>query len=278
MLPADFDVSKVHFGTPRTNDNGGKSIYLSFNKAPIVLQTPEMVAPFGKQKWENDKGVPKHTLDLSFKDKDKRDLLKTFFDKMTELDEKLVDSALENSFDWLKKKGVSRDVVKNLYTPLVRHPIDKATGEISTKYAPTFKLSLPFKDGAFTTEVYDGARKLVDLNAIETKGARVTAIIQCLGVWVAAGKFGCTWKVLQMKVVPPQAIKGYAFKEVENDVVDDEVDSDKEEDDDDEVEAPVVAKDDEEDDDVVESSDDELESKKPEPPKATGKKVNLKKK
>lgn len=282
MLPADFDVSKAHFGTPRTNDNGGKSIYLSFNKAPIVLQTPEMIAPFGKQKWENDKGVTKYTLDLSFKGMESRDLLKTFFDKMNDLDEKLVDSALENSFDWLKKKGVSREVVKNLYTPLVRHPIDKATGEISTKYPPTFKLSLPFKDGAFTTEVYDASRKLVDLNSIETKGARVTAIIQCLGVWVAAGKFGCTWKVLQMKVVPPQAIKGYAFKEVENDVVDDEVDSDKEDDDDaDEVHnhAPVVANDDdEEDDDVVESSDDELDTKKPEPPKPTGKKVNLKKK
>jgi hypothetical protein len=275
MLPADFDVANVHYGVPRTNDNGGKSIYLSFNKKPIVLQTPEMFAPFGKQEWKNDKGVTKYTLDLSFKGMESRDLLKTFFDKMNELDEKLIDDGVANSFDWLKKKGASREVVKALYTRLVRHPIDKNTGEVSTKFPPTFKLTLPWKDGAFQCEVYDADRKITNLANIETKGARVTALIQCLGIWVAAGKYGCTWKVLQMKVVPPQAIKGYAFKDVKDDVVDDDSDDDDEEEKDVDAEevlhhAPIEAKQTDEDDDsdVVESSDDELEVKKPEPPKA----------
>ncbi len=265
MLPSKFDVSGVHYGTPRTNDNGGKTIYMSYNKSPIVLQTPEMFAPFGKQKWENDKGVAKWTLDLSFKGMDTREQLKVFYDKMNELDEKLIDDGVQNAFEWLKKKGASRDVVKALYTRLVRHPVDKNTGEVTDKYPPTFKLTLPWKDGSFQCEVYDNSRKLVDLASLETKGARVTAIIQCLGIWVAAGKYGCTWKVLQMRVVPPQSIKGYAFKEIEEAVVDlddDEDDDDdlplkKKTDDDDEDEN------DDEDDDVVVSSEDELETKKP---------------
>ena len=261
ILAENFHVEQITYGTPRINDNGGKSIYLSFHKRPIVLQTPEMFAPFGMQKWDNDKGVTKYTLDLSFKGMDTRETVKTFFEKITELDDKLIDDGLTNSFDWLKKKGVSRDVVKELYTRMIRYPVDKSTGEISTKYPPTFKLTIPFRDGGFQCEVYDASRKQIDLSSMETKGARVTAIIQCLGVWVAAGKFGCTWKVLQMRVAPPQAIKGYAFKEVHEalDDIEDEEDnksaakkaskassvissSDDDDDEEDELDPPAAAK------------------------------------
>lgn len=259
ILPENFDVSAVHYGVPRTNENGGKSIYLSLNRTPIVIQTPEMFAPFGKQEWSNDKGVTKYTLDLSFKGMENRESLQTFFDKMSALDDKLIEDGVTNSFDWLKRKGASKEVVQALYTRLVRHPIDKTTGEIVTKYPPTFKLTLPWKDGAFQCEVYDSKKNQVDLNSIETKGARVTAIIQCLGIWVAAGKYGCTWKVLQMKIAPPQAIKGYAFKEVKNDFV---VEDDDDDEDDGQKETPKPD-DDEDDEDILESSDDDL----PAPPK-----------
>lgn len=265
MLPSDFSVKDVSYGAPRSLDNGGKSIYLAFNKAPIVLQTPEMWAPFGKQKWENDKGTPKFTLDLSFKGMDQRPALEAFYNRMTELDNKLIDDGVTNSFDWLKKKNVSSDVVKELYTKLVRHHTDKDTGELTNKYPPTFKLTLPWKDGAFACEVYDNNKKQVDLNVLETKGARVTAIIQCLGIWVAAGKFGCTWKVLQMRVAPPPTIKGYAFKEIANDKVEVEDEDEDDKEDDDVLDHSHV--DSKEDDDVVVDSsddDDDLESK-PEP-------------
>lgn len=241
ILPSQLNVQNIKYGTPRTLDNGGKMIYLAYNNGPIVLQTPEMIAPFGLSKWDNDKGdsssnrsSTKYSLNLSFKGMDGRPLLKTFYDKMSELDDKLIEDGQVNSFDWLKKKGVSKEVVKELYTKLVSYPIDKSTGEVSTKYPPTFKLSIPWRDGAFQCEVYDSKRKLVDLQSLETKGARVTAIIQCLGLWAIAGKFGCTWKVIQLKVVPPASIKGFAFKpdtdKVSNDESDDDTDNDEEHD------------------------------------------------
>jgi hypothetical protein len=293
ILPANLSVSDIKYGTPRTLESGGKAIYLSFNKSPIVLQTPQMWAPFGKSKWLNDndknKGTsaPKFTLDLSFKGMESSPVIETFYNKMTELDNKLIEDGVTNSFDWLKKKGVSKEVISNLYTKLVRHHSDKDTGELTNKYPPTFKLNLPFKDDKFTCEVYDANKQLVDLNTIETKGCRVTAIIQCLGIWVAAGKFGCTWKVLQMRVVPPQTIKGYAFKEIENDKVDDDVDDDEEKDDDvdpDEflhhshIDTKKDNNEDDEDDDVVESSDDDLEVKKPEQVKPVSVKKTTQKK
>jgi len=254
ILPAQLDVKNIKYGNPRTLDNGGKMIYLSFNNAPIVLQTPEMIAPFGLSKWDNDKGEStstKYSLNLSFKGMDTRPVLKTFYDKMSELDEKLIDDGQINSFDWLKKKGVSRDVVKELYTKLVSYPVDKSTGEISTKYPPTFKLSIPWKDGAFQCEVYDSKRKLVDLLSLETKGARVTAIIQCLGLWAIAGKFGCTWKVIQLKVVPPASIKGFAFKPDTDKAITDDTDDDTDHENDDTVNK------DEKSNTLIDSSDDE---------------------
>lgn len=234
ILPSNFDVSSVSYSAPRTLDNGGRAIYMNLNRSPIVLQTPEMIAPYGVSNWNDDgKGPDKYSLDLSFKGKEGRPNLNTFFEKMVALDKKLVQDGVDNSMTWLKKKYNSVDVVEALYTPMVKYAKDKTTGEITDKYPPTFKLKIPFVNSAFQCEVYDNKRKPVDLKQlIDTgafKGAKVTAIIQCLGIWVAGGKYGCSWKVLQMRVSPPQTIKGYAFKELEDDKVDD---SDIEDDDD----------------------------------------------
>jgi hypothetical protein len=265
ILPSKMDVSAVSFSAPRTLDNGGRSIYMSLNKSPIVLQTPEMVAPYGVSNWNDDgKGPDRYSLDLSFKGKEARENLNTFFEKMVALDKKLVQQGFENSMTWLKKKYSSVDVVEALYTPMVKYAKDKNTGEITDKYPPTFKLKLPYMNGSFQCEVYDNKRNSLNLKELidngSFKGAKVTAIVQCIGIWVAGGKYGCSWKVLQMKVSPPSSIKGYAFKEVEDDKVEDsDIESD------DEVTNTLtdnVSKlnvDEEEDDEIIESSDDELE-------------------
>jgi hypothetical protein len=214
ILPSALNVDAMTYGSVKTNDNGGKSIYVSLNSSPIIIQTPEMFAPFGMSKWDNDKaGTVKYTMDLSFKDVANRPSLKTFFDKISEFDEKLINDGTVNQFEWLKKKGVSKDTIKELYTSMIKYPIDKVTGEISGKYPPTFKLSIPFRDNHFQCEVYNENREVIDINEIETKGAKVTAIIQCLGIWSAGGKYGCSWKCIQMKVRSPKAIKGFAFQD-----------------------------------------------------------------
>lgn len=209
-----FDVDGITYGSVKTNDNGGKSIYMGYNGSPIIMQTPEMYAPFGMTKWENEKtGIPKYTIDLSFKDVQNRNVLKNFFDKMSEFDNKLINDGTANQFEWLKKKNMSIDTIKALYTPMIKYPIDKSTGEISDKYPPTFKFTIPFRDDKFTCEVYDENKNMINLSDVETKAAKITAIIQCVGIWSAAGKFGCSWKCLQMKVRTPQPIKGFAFQD-----------------------------------------------------------------
>jgi len=223
-LAKEFEIGNVSFSDVRTLDNGGKAVYMSYNKSPLILQTPQMVAPFGMSKWDNEgKSTPKYTIDLSFKAMDKNPNMQAFYNALEALDNKLVEDGFKNQQSWFKgKKYNSKEIVEALYTPLIRHAKDRATGEITDKYPPTFKLAVPFKDGKFTCEAFDDARNQIDIANVETKGSKVTAIIQCMGLWFAGGKFGSTWRIIQMKIVPNATIRGYAFKEVADDKVPDE--------------------------------------------------------
>ena len=257
ILPNDFSVSSIKCGNLRTLDNGGKIVWISYDNGPLIFQTPEMVAPFGISQWDNDKGGKKTELALSFKGKESRPNLEKFYENLAAMDAKLVTEAFENSPSWFKKK-TSEEVLKELYTPIIRHAKDKNTGEITDKYAATFKATLPEKDGKQTFEVYNQKKELIDLSDVELKGARVTALIQCLGIWIAGTKFGVSWKIVQMRVVPAKRLEGYSFKDL--DIEDKVVEEDIEEGgghNAEEVMDHALAK---SDDEVIES-DDELDKK-----------------
>jgi hypothetical protein len=149
----------------------------------------------------------------------------------------VLDSALENSNTWFKKKYPSRDVVEAIFNSNIRYSKDKTTGEISNAYPPTFKMNLPYRDGNFTFPCYGASRDPISLMDIMNqpsrgKGARVTAIMQLNSLWIVGGKFGLTWKVSQLRVVMPQISSGYAFvhmaddDEVTNKTSDDNDDND----------------------------------------------------
>lgn len=235
ILPNDFALSKINYGQVKKLDNGGKSIYIKYGGDPLIMQLPEMSAPFGLSKWTGD-GKTKYTLDLSFAGKDQRPVLQKFFDNIGGLDKKLITDAIENSPTWFNKKYSSFEVVEALYTPMLKYAKDKATGEITDKYPATFKMNMPLsKDGSsFDCEVYDAKCNRMDIMALEEKGgikgARVSAIVQCLGIWIAGSKFGCSWKVIQMQVSPRAAISGFAIRSIPDDkpatTPDDEEDAD----------------------------------------------------
>lgn len=237
ILPAAFDVSKMTVGNVKSLDNGGKIVYISHSEKPLIVQTPEMTVPFGMSRWNADGassagagGFDKYTIELSFKDRETRPSLSKFFDMMSAVDKYMLNNAIDNSQAWFKKKYSTTEIVDALYTPCVKFPKDKATGEITDKYPPTFRLSLPFRNGAFAVETFDNDKNKINLLDVETKGSKVTAIIQLSGVWLAGGKFGCSWKVLQMRVVPPSTIKGFAFQDIDEDkLVDSDIDDDEEE-------------------------------------------------
>ena len=216
-LSKDFDINNLSFSDVKVLENGGRLVYVSYRKAPLLLQTPVMKAPFGLSKWDSNdsKANAKYTLDLSFQGAEGSNSLAAFQKVLETIDERMVTECFANAGTWMKGKKISsREIVEALYTPVLKYAKDKETGEVSDKYPPTIKLSVPFKDGAFACDVYDNKKQLADLNAMETKGAKVTAIVQCTGVWQAAGRYGLSWKIIQMRVQPSAThLKSYAFQD-----------------------------------------------------------------
>lgn len=248
VIPSQIQLDKVKYSDVKKT--GGKdSIYLMHNGAQFIVQTPFMRCPFNYSKWDNskdgDKSAPakeiyKYDLLLSFDGKDKEtevdetgkpkeNHVNTFYEKIDALDEKIISDGLENSLMWIGKKITSKAAIQELYKPMIKFSIDKKTGEPNTKYAPNFKVTLPLKNGKFDLQAYGPNKNEIDLSTINLQGAKISAIIQCTGIWVVNKNFGCSWKVLQMKVMPKSNIPKYAFRELPDEKVEDEDEEDEEE-------------------------------------------------
>ena len=263
---ASFNPASVTFKPPRTLDNGGKIVYVSYSGSNMILQIPEMYLPYGCSELETEHGI-KYSAELSFKGEDGDAGLKSFHDKLRALDEYVVQQGIKNSLAWFKKKNMSEDVIRALYTPLVRCSKDKETGEPDGRYPDTFRLKLQQRNGEFECKGFDSDKQLITepLNEVLAKGARVKALIQCSGVWFAGGKFGMSFKALQMKITPPANLTdAYAFDDSDDEddtsVVHEVTSSNKPLMDSSDEESPA-----EEEDEDGEESEDDI----PEPPKPT---------
>jgi hypothetical protein len=119
---------------------------------------------------------------------------------------------VKNSKAWFKGEK-SREILSELYSPVVKFAKD-ADGNIKP-YPPTLKIALKQRDGKFETQVYDDKKRPltdVPLSDVLVKGAVLTTLIQCTGVWFAGGKFGLSFKAIQIRADKvPDSIRGFAF-------------------------------------------------------------------
>jgi hypothetical protein len=222
ILTKNLDVSKITYDEPKKLDNGGKMIYVSFKKNPLRIQTPQCYLPFGINVYKNDdSGTEAHSLDLSFDGKDTKPNLMDFFTKMKEFDSMNIQKGFEYQQSWFRKKYPNKEVIEALYTTMIKYPKDK-NGEITTEWPPTFKIKLPYMRGDYKFEMYDKNNQKIDPKSVQTKGARVVAIIKCNGIWLAGGKFGMSWKAEQIQIIPPNKISGFCIRYVKEDMINQE--------------------------------------------------------
>ena len=220
----NFDISKLHFGEIKKLDNNGKYIPMYYNNTPFIIQTPQCYAPYGMNIFKDDKtGNESHSLELSFKDKDSRETLQKFFTILEDIDKKVIEETMKNSQAWIRKPP-NKDVIEALFTPTIKYPKDKETGEIITKYPPTYRLKLN-KDakGNFRCVAYDQETKdETPMDAIipKMKGSKITAIANCSGIWVAGSKFGISWKAAQLMVAVNSGLNRFSFQEIPEDNID----------------------------------------------------------
>ena len=234
----NFNTSSIQFSDVKTNNYGGKMIYLNKDGGPLLIQTCDMFIPYGLSENEitDQKSGEvighKYHINLSFKGMQdgevhsdpkvqrKREKLREFHKMMEDIDKTVIETAQKNSLSWLKMKKASVETVEALYTPIVIKSKDKETQEPDGKYPDTIKGKIPFWDGVFKTDIYDTNKELIDLKSSLVKGAEAKALLKCTGIWFAGGRFGVGWKIEQMRVKVPETLQGYSF--VESDDEDEE--------------------------------------------------------
>ena len=228
VQPSSFDVSKVSISQPKVLDSGGKMAYLNYGDArALVIQTPSLPAPFGMSVFDKA-GPPKYSVDLALRGYQDQPKVKALFTALSALDQFMIDLGVKNSKLWFKTE-MKREVVEAFYTPCVRFGKDKQGNQ--TPYPPNLKVQLRRKrDGSdFECLFYDqkskgdpDAQPLRGIPAEEllVKRSELTALIECTGVWFAGGKFGVSWKAVQIRLDSvPSGLRGYGFEEEDGEEV-----------------------------------------------------------
>ena len=214
VAPASFSSSKITFSQLKLLESGGKQAYVNYDGRPLVMQVGSLETPFGLSVY--DKATPpKYTVDLKldgYDDATNSPKAAAIYNAMHTLDEHMIQQAVKNSRAWFKA-DLNPDMARMLYTPSVRFAKD-ADGNVKP-YPPTLKVQLRQRDGKFETAVYDDKKRpLTDipLEDVLVKKAFLTALVQCTGVWFAGGKFGLSWKAIQIRADKvPDSIRGFAF-------------------------------------------------------------------
>ena len=263
MKPGNIDIGKVSFSAPKTLDNGGKMLFLNYNGGinPLYMQTPEVELPFDPSYYADNETSGKFSIKVSLKNLDSNPKMKELHSFLVSLDDYLISNARENSQAWFKKPKLSIDTIKELYTPMVKVHLDPESGEPTGKYPDQFGFKIVKKHNKFDKlsvynekkEVFDIDRTTdnpTDITNVLMKGAQVKVVLKCNGIWIANGKFGCTWRAEQIRVkVPEGGLQEFAIMS----------DSEDDDDDDSTTETKEV--------EMIEDSSEEEEEEKPEPPK-----------
>lgn len=216
VVPNAFSTSKVTFSPVKSLESGGKQAYLNYDGRPLVMQVGPLETPFGLSVFDKIPGAPpKYTVDLKLRGYDdaaSNPKVAAIYNALHSLDEFMLDQGVKNAKQWFKGDK-SREVLSELYTPTVKFAKD-SDGNLKP-YPPTIKLQLRQRDGKFETAVFDDKKRpLTDipLEDVLVKGAVLTSLIQCTGVWFAGGKFGLSWKAIQIRADRvPESIRGFAF-------------------------------------------------------------------
>jgi len=234
LLPKQIDVNKLKYSEVKTMKSGSKQIYVNYGSEKLTIQTPSLYLPYGisppySEKDNNEpseKFIPGSSLDVSFRGIDENPKIKTFCDKLKEIEQKIIDDAFENRQAWFKDDFDGNKLfVKKLFSPIVKVDKDKNTGKELGKYPPTFKAKIAVDYNKNPQiECVDMDNNELDFLEIfkNLKGARSILIVQLTGIWLAGGKYGCSWKVCSGKFQIAQNVKVNFVLDSEEDEEEDE--------------------------------------------------------
>ena len=147
----EFDPDHtISYTKIKVNDKGGKSIGL-LNKETskgLYLSTPLILTWGVNENIDEKTGNKTYDMALQFpKSEYNTPQLETFLNNMKDFEKKLKMDAQNNSKDWFNKPKMSEEVIDALWTPMLKYPKDKESGEFDYTRPPTLRVKLNMWDG-----------------------------------------------------------------------------------------------------------------------------------
>ena len=281
LLPKNVEISKLKYSEVKTLSSGSKSVYVNYGTGKLRIQTPVLFMPYGIGEGYEDKSIKnpevkknidkKYDLTVSFKGHDENAKVLLFLEKMREIEQEIIDKAFDYRLEWFKDDyDGNKAFVARMFSQMIKIDKDPKTGKPVGKYPPTLKVKVPY-DGVndkFKFDSYEMENNEIEFTNIisKLKGGRTQLIIELTGIWMAGGKYGCTWKIISGKFQLSQSNKMTFIEDSDTEKKDDD-EEEEEEDDNDETqlskqENKVENSDDEDNDEEEEDKKEVVEDKK----------------
>lgn len=218
----EMNVDSLKLLAPRANKGGkGKTARIMAPSGNSLNLSAPLMLTWGVNEYETETGQKKYSIPLQFpQDQYANENQRKFLQNIKDLEERVIQEACKNSMEWFNKPSMTPEAVKEyIWTPILKHPKDKETGQPDMTRPPTMKIKIRYWDDKFNLELYDVNRQPLfkpetqETNEqtpidIITKGSHVACVIQCGGIWFAGGKFGVTFNLVQAIVRQPVKIQG----------------------------------------------------------------------
>lgn len=243
--PSELIVNAKHFSpdaiayqSAKVNSRGGKSVQIRLQGQPLVLAIPLMFTWGVNERVDETSGRVSYDLAIVFEN-EKSAAIKSFCEKLKQMQDKILDDAsTTKSKEWFGKSKMSREVAEAMMYPILKYPKDKNTGEVDYSRDPNVKIKVPYWEGKFNIELFDWEGKptfaperdgvvgpqgdKTPLDLVPSK-SHIKGLIACTGLWMAGGRFGVTWKLVQARVRKPVRLLGTGVCHLLADSDDDEL-------------------------------------------------------
>lgn len=207
ITPESFNAAQLTVSPIRVNEKtGAKSCYLNYSGGKVIIQTAiEMRGPYGMNKYIGPNGEkaanPDYSLDISLDSYNQTGTeISQYYEMMMAIDNYAKAEGYKNRKTWFKG-DLSKEVVNAFFNDTIKFPKDKDGNP--KPYPPSQKVKLNIGGKPeMATKFYNPEGELLteDPAKLLGKGATVTCILQCGGIWFAGGKFGITWRANQVVV------------------------------------------------------------------------------
>jgi len=214
-----IDMSKLTFAiVPAKSANRSPSINMKNEGQSFQLRLPaKVLIPGGLWVRVDEKtGASSYTLSFPLKGCDEYGKARStdgsdtgaLYNFLLDLEELVVQQALENSTKWFGKKR-SEAGIRESFAKILSVSTDTVNGERvpNGKYPPSFRIKVPVYDGSVKSDIADGNGNPIyatpeSLTSVFTKGVSASLVISGSVYTISGGSFGVTWRLTFARVYP----------------------------------------------------------------------------